>query len=94
MEAGRRNQSGNRDSQRDARKDPNRRVTVMKATEYDASAVDIRNKAKKDAAVSGGHRCVTLINVCSLAIRVRSESHLQARAKRRERCTVKTNQTK
>ena len=54
MEAGRRNQSGNRDSQ-SATRDPNRRVTVMKATEYDAGAVDTKNKPSKDAAVSGGH---------------------------------------
>ena len=54
MEAGRRNQSGNRDSQSAAR-DPNRRVTVMKATEYDAGAADTKNKPSKDGAVSGGH---------------------------------------
>ena len=53
MLAGRRSQSGNRDSQSATRKDPNRRVTVMKATEYDASEVDTKKKSSKNAVVSG-----------------------------------------
>ena len=56
MEAGRRSQSGNRGSQTANKKDPNRRVTVQKATEYDAGAVDTKNKLKKDAAVSSEHQ--------------------------------------